>query len=79
MRKPASNKVSRIPAFEAIRIVVRLPGAMPASTPGAMCLPLTMAATDSRSSKDEFVQEPITTCVTFFPARLAMVLMTSGL
>ena len=48
IRNPASIKSPKIPAFEAIKSVVLLPGAIPASTPGAMCFPFTTAATDSK-------------------------------
>ena len=78
MRNPARIKSPKIPAFSAISKVVRLPGAIPASTPGAMCLPRTMAATAARSSKELLVQEPIQTWVTVSPATEAISATASG-
>ena len=75
---PALISSPKIPAFSAIISVVRLPGAIPASTPGAMCLPFTIAATAAKSSKELFVQEPIATCVIFLPAIFSISVTASG-
>ena len=67
-----------MPDFAAIISTALLPGAIPASTPGAMCLPLTIAATLAKSSSELFVHEPITTCVTGFPAIFFISVTASG-
>jgi len=76
--KPARIRSPKMPALSAISNVVRLPGAMPASTPGAICLPFTMEATDSRSSSELFVQLPIATCVTGIPFSSETAFTASG-
>ena len=75
---PAAISSPKMPDFAAIISTALLPGAIPASTPGAMCLPLTIAATLAKSSSELFVHEPITTCVAGFPAIFFISVTASG-